>query len=540
MRPIVLTFSLFLGTGWLSAQAPLLTDEAEALRRAEILWAIPPDMGFTTDPQEKSQGLFNLVQAGAFVADSSTPHLRVPLAQGLGLGTALEGGGLMFHIASRWGWIQTEARVLALRDPQGGTSGRLHTGSIALVSPGGWRMALEQTPLKWGYGPLGGHLFGTSSQPFPRASVHTPVVEPRFMGISFGRWQAETFTGRLEAGRNVPEWQSAYAHDLQIVAATGGDVQRPFLTGWRLKAEFSQRVELQLAWTSMWGGMNPNGTNRLQGLGWYDYFLASLGAENIVQAEADGNPDHPTGKIKSLSNAIAIAEVRFRSPELARMLNARGAYFYYGRSGENVNWQWKDFFRNPLKAAGKDLEFGFRHSVKATWKYDRWASAPSLMPPTHALGVQVVWPAWSFGAEYRDTAPGDSNILTYYQVYEHSTFISGHSRYGDSLGIMFGGNLVTRTMTLDWEPASMVSGRVMLTWGTRAFRDDPVAWVARYPGLSTPLSNTFLHGELAVRVRLERGLEAGLNLGILRERHLHFTEENAIGHNLVFSLAHRF
>ena len=273
MRLVAITFSLFLGACWLSAQAPLLTDEAEALRRAEIRWALSPDMGFTSYPPGMGDDLFKLVQAGVFVADSSTPQLRVPLAQGLGLGTALEGKGLMLHVTSKWGWIEAEARVLAIRGSQGETLGRLHTGSIALVSPGGWRIALEQTPLKWGYGPLGGHLFGTSSQPFPRASVHTPVVEPRFMDISFGRWQAETFTGRLETDRKVPEWQSAYAHDLQMVAATGGDVQRPFITGWRIKAEFSQRVELQLAWTSMWGGLNPNGTNRLQGLGWYRLFF---------------------------------------------------------------------------------------------------------------------------------------------------------------------------------------------------------------------------------------------------------------------------
>lgn len=540
MRLLAISFSIFLGAGWLRAQAPLLTDEAEALRRAEIQWAVLPSAGIDSESLRTGETPFKLVQAGVFVTDSSKPYLRVPLAQGLGLGTTMEGSGLMFHAISKRGWIEAEARVLAFRAPHGPTLGRLHTGFIAMVSPGGWRLALEQTPLKWGYGPLGGHLFGTSSQPFPRVSVRTPVVEPRFMDVSFGRWQAETFTGRLEADRKVPEWQSAYAHDLKMVAATGGDVRRPFLSGWRLKGEFSQRVELQFAWTSMWGGLNPNGTNRLQGLGWYDYFLASLGAENIVQAEADGNPDHPTGKVKSLSNAIASAEIRFRSPELARLLNARGAYLYYGRSGENVNWQWKDFFRNPLKAAAKDLEFGFRHSVKAVWEYDRWASVPSLMPPTQALGLQVVWSAWTFGADYRDTAPRDSNILTYYQAYEHSTFISGHSRNGDSLGVMVGGNLVTRTMIVDWRPNSAVSGRVMLTWGTRAFRDDPVTWAARYPNLSTPLSNTFLHGELAARICLGHRLEAGLNLAILRERHLHFSDMSAIGHNLILSLAHRF
>src|SRR5512133_4356716 len=120
MRPIALAFSLFLGTCWLGAQAPLLTDEAEALRRAEIQWAISPDMGITSNSPGMGEGLFKFVQAGVFVADSSTPHLRVPLAQGLGLGTALEGSGLMFHATSKCGWIEAEARVIAMRGLQGG------------------------------------------------------------------------------------------------------------------------------------------------------------------------------------------------------------------------------------------------------------------------------------------------------------------------------------------------------------------------------------------------------------------------------------
>jgi len=530
-----------LAVGWLQAQAPLLSDGAEALRREELVWALAPSER-PVSPTSPAEDHLRLTEAGAFGIDSSMPTLRVPLSEGLGLGTAQLGSGLMFHGSAKWGRLEAEATLLALRDPQGRALGRLHSGAISFITPGGWRLALEQTPLKWGYGPSGGHLFGTSAETFPRLGLQSRTFNPRVGEVSFGQWRFETFLGRVEGQRQVPVWQAGYAYDLAEVKARGGDLERPFLSGYRLVAEFGERVEFQFGWANMWGGTNPDGTNTMRGLSLGDYFLTALGSGNILKAEASGDPNHPSGTLNGTgpSNALAAAEIRFRLPELATWLEARGAYVYYARSGENLNWQWKDFFRNPLEAGWKDTKFIAQHFGKKVWVNDRWASVPSLMPPTQGLGFQILWPHWALGGEYRFTAPDDTNIATYYQTYEHGQFVSGHSRYGDALGLMFGGNLYTRVLTADWNPGDRASFRLMLTSATRAFRDEPNAWAAAHPGLWPPLNNTFFHAETSARFRLGNQVEAGLSYAFMKERHLHFADETQTGHNLLMSVSRKF
>ena len=131
-----------LAVGWLQAQAPLLSDGAEALRREELVWALAPSER-PVSPTSPAEDHLRLTEAGAFGIDSSMPTLRVPLSEGLGLGTAQLGSGLMFHGSAKWGRLEAEATLLALRDPQGRALGRLHSGAISFITCPGFNREHE-------------------------------------------------------------------------------------------------------------------------------------------------------------------------------------------------------------------------------------------------------------------------------------------------------------------------------------------------------------------------------------------------------------
>ena len=304
----------------------------------------------------------------------------------------------------------------------------------------------------------------------------------------------------------------------------------------RFLAWFLERIQMNFGVTSMWGGIGPDGRDRMQGYRWYDYLLASTGGENSVVAEASGDPTKGTHSTQyhNFSNGIASFEIRFRSQALARWFGAQGAYWYYERDGENINWQWKDFFRNPLKAVAQDLK-----KPRNPWNYDQWKAVPSLSAPTHALGLQIHWPRWQLGAEFRDNDTNRSSPSNY-QTYENGGYPSGHSRLGDCMGFMLGG-------TTAWAASrSMASQR-------RVFRSDAcwgrvpgpsrivwtLSWQAAHPGQSRPEDGRVLLAEFGLQQALPSSWRWGLALGLKRERSLEFVPGTSSGCNLSLSLVKR-
>jgi len=422
-----------------------------------------------------------------------------------------------------------------LHTPSGRDIGRLFTGHIAYQGRSGWRVSLEQEPMKWGFGPLGGHLLGTSFQPFPKLRITTPVYAPSLWGCPLGRWQVDWFTGRLESDRPIPKWQHSYWTLLEAASPSGRDVSRPFQSGFRISAKFLEHIEMNFGVTSMWGGIGPDGRDRMKGDHWYDYGLASLGAENlIVESSGDPTKEADLSHYHNYSNGIASFEIRSRSSSLARWFGAQGAYWYYERDGENVNWQWKDFLRNPLKAAVHDL-----HHLTLSSRYDQWKSVPNLSAPTHALGFQIHWPRWQLGAEYRrnDTRMDSPSS---YQTYENSGYPSGHSRLGDCMGFMLGGNYRVGILSLDCQPSSTLNVRTVVATGARRFMDTLSLWQAAHPGNVDPDSSHVLLAELGVQLSLPAAWRLGFGLGLKHEELPDFGPGTTSGYNLTLTFVKRF
>lgn len=265
-----------------SAQAPLLQDGSAALRQARLDWVAGLEpLGPSTMP---------FLELGWGGADGSGP---TPLIGGEGLGATGRGWGLGLQgrVSGR-GWT-AEAAWLALGG-HGRTLGLLHRAGLAYQGEAGWRLALEQAPLAWGPGLLGGDLLGSQARAFPRLHLATP--EAAFGAL---RLRGEAFAGRLTGARTIPEWMPD-RRDREALRAAGRDLARPDLAGLRIRAAFGPQAELSAGALRLSGGEDSAG--------------------HPAESEAD--------------RLRAVVELRLRLPALARAFGARGTALTLGRSSQ--------------------------------------------------------------------------------------------------------------------------------------------------------------------------------------------------------------
>lgn len=269
-----------------TAQAPILQDGADALRRARLDWtAGDPALGPSSLP-------FLAVGWGGATTEGVTP----PLIGGEGLGQGSRGWGLGAQGRYVSGGWSVAATLLVLRD-QGHTQGLWQRVALAYQAESGWRAALEQRPLAWGSGLLGGDLLGDGARPFPRFSVATP----RWAMLQ-SQWRLEAFAGRLTSARPIPSWLPDRPQRLTAQAA-GLDLERPWLKGAWLQVELGTWGQVGLGAIGLRGGQTASG--------------------GAAPEEAD--------------RTQTLGELKVRIPALARALGARGASLLVGRSSAPDN-----------------------------------------------------------------------------------------------------------------------------------------------------------------------------------------------------------
>lgn len=479
--PTPFSLGLVLVTFPSNAQAPLLQDGSEGLRRERLEWA-------AGEPSSTRFGPLPLLEVGLGGAGAEGPY--VPLVGGEGLGRGMQGWGVGIQGRYSFGHWSVSAAGVGFRDGTT-TRGILQRGSIAYQSESGWRFALEQTPFQWGFGVNGGYLMGDSARAFPRLALATPEAAFRLWKVPLGRWKADFFFGRLEWNRSIPEWIGS-AYYQRAIKAVQGDIRRPDLSGTMIRGRFGPHVELNLGVTSEWGGIDPQGRNRRSGYTLQDYFLGFFGAENIGRSEASGGQGNfDLSGFKQISMGHAMAEGRVRIPALAGLIGAKGASVYLSRGSKNVNWQWKDFLRNPFGATWRDLSKDWNlikrgkvtggDYMNSIWGRGTREAVPTLEHANDMLGAQFVWDGWDLALDYSDTVniPADGDG---YRVYTNGKYLAGYSRYGDSMGLAFGGDLITRTVELGFPLTWEGRGRFKIVNGIRSFRDNAARWAEAHPG----------------------------------------------------------
>lgn len=488
------------------AQAPLLQDGADALRQDRLAWALG----------EPAPSPFHVPSLEVGLGGAGSEGLYTPLVGGEGFGHGMQGWGVGMqgkYFIDGWSF---EAAATAFHDGDI-TRGALQRAVIAYQSEGGWRMALEQAPFQWGFGVNGGYLMGDSSRPFPRLSLRTPEADLHLWRVPLGRWRADLFYGRLEWNRPIPSWIGNPLTQ-EAAKADHGDIRRPDLSGLMVRGRFGPHVELNLGVVSMWGGVDPEGKRRREGYSWEDYMLGFVGAENIGRTEASGSPFHfDQSNFKQISMGHALAEARVRIPALAEYFGAKGASVYLSRGSKNVNWQWKDFLRHPGAAIRRDLskdwELIKRGNIRggdymeSIWGRGIREAAPTLEHANDMIGLQLVWENWDLALDYADTVniPADGGG---YRVYSHGIYLAGYSRYGDPMGLAFGGDVITRTVDAGFPLFREGKGRLKVVNGIRAFRDNLALWTAAHPG-SVPELNRFWFLQADVQWRTSTGRIGG-------------------------------
>lgn len=512
---------VLLGGLGLQAQAPLVSDRAERLQeawRAEAILRQEP-----SKPQDASDLSVALLSISR---NSALPWM--PLIHGTGLGTVTLGQGLALHGAwVRGGWT-VSAETTFLKDSEGGlTRGRLLAFSVVKQTAGGWRWGLEKAPFQWGYGLFGGHLMGDSHDPVPRLLLESPSADLSLFGVPLGAWKFETFLGQLEWDRRIPAW-SSNPQTVQAASLSGGDLRRPNLSGLRLRAAFGPDLDMNFGVVSRWGGVDTSGQNIMRGLSAWDYPLGYLGAETILVAETTGNAENPdgsqrfspTGSFHNISNAVADVELRLRLPAAARWFGAEGLAVHLSRGASNVNWQWKDFLRDPFSAWGHDLRFVgqklLRHQLSGSHPDSLWGWAyaqgtPGLVHINDTVGVQWVFANWDLGLELADLHNQVYPDSTY-RVYSNGRFISGHSRYGDSLGQPLGGEVYHTGLNLGLHLPHGGRVRIQCLDAIRFFRDSPLTVTPFAPGVD----DHFVHLQVETQWSLGSGRIGG---SLAAERH---------------------
>lgn len=474
------------------AQAPLVSDGSESLHAQWLDSAVArPVFSRPLGGLALSVGLLSVSR------DSASPWM--PLIHGTGLGTVTLGQGMI--IQGSWfhnGW-EFSAEVTGLKNFDDKiTQGRLFEFSIVKQTASGWRWGLEKKPLQWGYGLFGGYLIGDSNDPVPRLVLESPSADLHLFGVPLGTWGFDTFLGQLEWDRQIPAWISD-PHLAHQIFETQGDIRRPNISGLRLRAAFGPNVDMNFGVVSRWGGVNANGQNIMQGLSWWNYPLGYLGAENIVIAEATGNSQDPDPSNRfvvpadyhNISNAVANVELRVRFPETAAgWFGAKGMALHLSRGANNVNWQWKDFLRHPFSAWSHDLRFVSQklthHDVTGSSPGDLWGWAyaegtPGLVHINDTVGIQWVYDRWDLGLELSDLHNQPYPSSTFY-TYGNGRFVSGHSRYGDSLGQPLGGEVYQQGFNLGMTLPHQGHVRIQILDAIRFYRDSPLTTTPFIPG----------------------------------------------------------
>jgi hypothetical protein len=481
-RPALLISSCLLGLS-AAAQTPLVGDASDALHDRWLAGAVSrPAPPAPRDGAELSAGLLSISR------DAASPWM--PLIHGTGLGTATLGQGLMVHGSwVRNGW-EVSADLTGLRDTENGfTRGRLFQFSLVKRTARGWRWGIEKKPIHWGYGLFGGYLMGDSSDPVPRLVLESPSADLHLFGVPLGAWRFETFLGQLEWDRRIPAW-IANPRTTQERFDARGDIRRPNLSGLRLRAAFGPNVDMNFGVASRWGGVDASGRNIMQGLPWWNTPLGYLGAENLIVAEATGNSQNPdpsqrftpTPNYHDISNGVADVELRIRFPETAaKWFGAHGMAFYLSRGANNVNWQWKDFLKHPFSAWSHDLRFvssKLRHlettgsSPDDLWGWAYAQGTPGLVHINDTAGLQWVFEGWDLGLELSDLHNQPFPASTF-RTYGNGRFLSGHSRYGDSLGMPLGGEVYQQGLSLGFRLPARGRARVQILDAIRFYRDSP-------------------------------------------------------------------
>ncbi len=422
----------------------------------------------------------------------------MPLIQGEGLGTVTLGSGLM--VRGEWirnGW-EIAGTLTALRNEEDHSMrARLQAFSLVKHSQSGWRWGLEKSPIQWGYGLFGGFLMGDSHDPVPRLVLESPLADIRIFGVPLGAWGFDTFLGQLEWDRQIPAWNSN-PQWAQEALHDQGNLRRPNLSGFRIRAAFGPNVDMNFGVVSKWGGVDASGRNIMHGLPWWNYPLGYLGAENLV-SESTGNAQdpnsnqrfHPGSDYHNISNGVANVEVRIRFPETAeRWFGARAMELHLSRGGSNVNWQWKDFLKDPFSAWSHDVKFVShsltRVAIQGSSPNDLWGwgysqGSPSLTHINDTVGVQWVFDHWDLGLELSDLHNQPYPASTY-RVYGNGRNLSGHSRYGDSLGQPLGGEVYQQGFSLGLSLPANGHLRLLALDAIRFDQDSPLTSTPYIPG----------------------------------------------------------
>ena len=533
---------LLLAGGAAMAQTPLMGDDAETLRTQWLASAVA-----RVTPQRPLDGSGLSVGLLSISRDAASPWM--PLIHGLGQGSTTLGQGVVLGGSKVLDGWEVAATGTGLRDfdsPM--TRARLLTFALVKHTEGGWRWGLEKKPFLWGYGLFGGYLIGDSSDPVPRLVLESPLTSLSLFGVPLGTWGFDTFLGQLEWDRRIPTWSST-PHTMQDSLASRGDLRRSKLSGLRLKAAFGPHVDMNFAVVSKWGGVDASGRNIMQGLSVWNYPLAYLGAENIAVAETTGNAQDPIGgnrfKVPSsyhdISNALADVEVRVRFPETAaRWFGANGLAVYLSRGATNVNWQWRDFLKHPFSAWSHDLRFVGKKLGKgelsgsdpdSLWGWAYAQGSPGLVHINDKLGVQWVFDRWELGIELADLhnqAYPDSTFRTY----GNGRFLSGHSRFGDSLGEPLGGEVYQQGFSLGMKLPHEGQLRFSCLDAIRYFRDSPLTTTTFVPGVNDHFFHVQLEGQW-----LLRSARVGGSLAMERHRADQFLPGNSKS-NWILSLGY--
>lgn len=447
--------------------------------------------------------------SGVWAADKhSAPATFV---DSLGLGNAMTGQGV--HLEGGWthGPLEVAGQVAAWRASPGISRIILQRFHVAYTSARGWRTALEQEPMVWGFGLNGGYVLGEAARPFPKFRLDSPLAPVRFLGIPLGSWKGSIFLGQIEGQKVIGESSQDPSYRRRAIAAMG-DPQRPYLSGIRLESKLGDNTELYLNYINLFGG-SSQGRSLSEGYSARDWMVAFFGLKDSI-AEGGQDFNGPPGSFDPIAPTVKSAStsdvgVRVRLSPLESWLGAEDVRIYVSRGAKAVNTRAQILFHRPGYAFSQDLQRDFKSLVQSPlhpWTQRARYVLPTTPVPNDAVGILIRWVGWRVGAEYLDTAntvmnpdnPGQTN----HRTFEHEIYQSGFYQEGDPLGNATAGE--ARTVTLraerDWNPRWTT--RTWLFWGDRPFREAYIAgnqpfsnalanWTEDHPG-ALPARNRFL------------------------------------------------
>ena len=448
--------------------------------------------------------------AGLWAADKH--GVPATFVDSLGFGNALTGQGTHLEAGWRGRRWDVAGQINAWREASGESRLIFQRFHVAYSSRTGWRTALEQEPLVWGYGLNGGYLLGEAARPFPRLRVESPYKHLRPFGIPLGAWKGQIFLGQVEGHKVIGESSQDPSYRKRAIADVG-DPQRPFLSGIRLESLLGESTELYLNYINLFGGnaLGKSLTEGYQARHWVASFFGlkdsyAEGGEDFNGAPGSFSP-LSTGRVKSASSSDV--GVRIRLSSLEHLFKAEDVRFYVSRGAKAVNTRTQLFIHRPGYALSQDIQRDWRsltHDPTYPWNQRARYVLPTTPVPNDALGLLIRWDRVRLGIEYLDTANStlnpDNSGITNHRTFEHGTYLSGFYLEGDPLGNATAGEARTFTIRAEVSWGPNWATRSWLFWGDRPFREtyhwidkpyrDGLAdWQEDHPG-ATPGRNRFL------------------------------------------------